>query len=251
MPSVCIIGATLPAIALANQLSCDKFCVSIYEAGDNRLSIDTHNSISSLRVNDALKTITLNQGLGGTSELWTGGLVRSLDDSRSNINPNLLSNLSPLREAFIALKDDLTQSLHSSRAQLTFVLDRPLRGSSIPLDSSIRLLLNSRVLSISRTSCNRWAIQSLNSGQTSLHYYDVCVISAGTLGTIELLKIGLLTDLPNTLDLLLHPKFNAGTSTLKQPPPITRIMGSYRFYSTGYTYSRFLIPILILMVIHL
>ena len=89
MPSVCIIGATLPAIALANQLSCDKFSVSIYEAGDNCLSIDTHNSISTLKVDGGLKTTTLNQGLGGTSELWTGGLVRSLDDSRSNINPNL------------------------------------------------------------------------------------------------------------------------------------------------------------------
>lgn len=243
MSSVCIIGATLPAIALANQLSSDNFSVSIYEAGDNRPSIDSHHSISSLTIDGELKTTTLNQGLGGTSELWTGGLVRSLDDSRSNINPNLLSNLSPLREAFIALKDDLNQTPYCSRAQLTFVLDRPLRGSSIPLESSILLLLNTRVLSISRTSCNRWAIQSVTCGQTSLHYYDVCVIAAGTLGTIELLKKGPLANLPNILDLLTHPKFNAGSITLKKPPHISKIMGNYRFYSTGYTYSRFLLSI--------
>ena len=243
MSNVCIIGATLPAIALANQLSCDKFSVSIYEAGDNCLSVDSHDSISSLVIDDELKTTTLNQGLGGTSELWTGGLVRSIEDSRSHVNPTLLSNLSPLREAFIALKNDLTASLHNSRGQLTFVLDRPLRGSSIPFESSVRLLLNSTVLSISRTLCNRWAIQSVNCGQTSVHHYDICVIAAGTLGTIKLLNQSSLTDLPNMLELLLHPKFNAGSITLKKPPHIAKIMGSYRFYSTGFTYSRFLLSI--------
>ena len=241
MKSVCIIGATLPSLALASELSL-SYDVAIFESKNSTLSIDSHSALSSLKLSSECIKTTLNEGFGGTSELWTGGLVRSIDSDRRIISATTLEALYPIAEALIQLDSDTRIDETGYSRQSTFVLDTPLRGSLIPLRKSIKVHLNSKVTSISKLHGGKSQIRYIRKDTSSIQDFDICIIAAGTLGTLSLLRSSSLITLPEQLKLSVHPKFSVGCIILKRPVRLEEIMGDYCFFPSGYMYSRYLLP---------
>ena len=91
---VAIIGSSLSAY-LASKLLKKGYTVFVFEKGNYENKIDKNVVFESLKIK-GIKTTTLNESFGGTSELWTGGLVKELE--LSNIKEDLEIKLKILKQ---------------------------------------------------------------------------------------------------------------------------------------------------------
>lgn len=229
----------MPSLALANQLA-STHDVVICESKNFALSIDSHPALRSLKVDHEHVTTTLNEGYGGTSELWTGGLVRSIASDRSVICCSTLEALHPISEALSQLTADIRLDVTGYKQQSTVVLESPLRGSAVELSKSVKVYLNTKVTDITTTRCGKPLISYKYEDTVHSQEFDICIISAGTFGTLALLKSSALVELPHQLKLLVHPKFSIGCIKLNKFARLKAIIGDYSIHSFGYIYSRYL-----------
>lgn len=242
---IAIIGSSLSGIIAAEILS-DKE-VTLFEQGNSKLNVDKNKFLLNSKI-IGNKTKTLNEGIGGTSQLWTGGLVRKYPHLNQEIPLKFFSKLSKI---FNVDKDYLLNDIRHDGdfiLQKTIVLDKPLKGekylNNLLNKSKIRFCENSKVISI---NCNNKKIHIIYKKNNSSEYfseaYDYCFLSNGTLGFHELLpKIFFneksLTNKNYCFKVATHPKTKIGYAKSSRWEKWNKFFSKIDIESNFYSYER-------------
>ena len=240
---IAIIGSSLSGIFAAEILK-DKD-ITFFEKGDSKLSIDKNSIIKNAKVYGK-KSTSINEGLGGTSELWTGGLVRQFPNKEISkkkfrvISKFLQSDTECLYED-IRYKDDFI-------FQKTTVLDKPTSGKKylkkLLKRSNLKINQNCDVIAI---NCKDEKIfvkyKHIHSQKIFVEKYDYCFLSNGTIGFHKLLpnisfngKSFLKND--QTFKIATHPKVNIGLATSDKWTAWNSGIMNININSNNYTYER-------------
>jgi len=240
---IAIIGSSLSGI-LAAEILKDKD-ISLFEKGDSKLSIDNNKIIKNAKIYGK-KSTSINEGLGGTSELWTGGLVRKFPNKK--ISKNKFKVISEfLQSDTESLFEDIRYE-DGFIFQKTIVLDKPTSGKKylkkLHKRSKLKIYQNCEVISINCRDEKIFIKYKLSdSEKTFVKKYDYCFLSNGTLGFHKLLPNIFFNGksfLKNnqTFKIATHPKGNIGYATSEKWELWNKGIINIKINSNNYSYER-------------
>ncbi len=245
---IAIIGSSLSGILATEMLKGKN--ITLFEKGNSKLSVDKNIIIRNAIVNGN-KSTSINEGIGGTSELWTGGLVRKYPENKIS-----KSNLEIISRFF---KSDIESLLNDTRYeddfifQKTIVLDNPKRGKKyiqkLVKRSNIDLYENCNIISI---NCQNKKIiieyNKINQPKNFIEEYDYCLLSNGTIGFHQLLPNILvngkrLLENNHTFKVATHPKVNIGYATSNRWEKWNDGIFKIKVNSSNFSYERLIFEI--------
>lgn len=255
---VAIIGSSLSGCFAANLLQKKGIEVVIFEKGNKKNNKDNNEVIKSAFVKGN-KTTVLNEGIGGTSQLWTGGLVRNYD-KKTKKHSKIIEDISAIKEISRFFNIDSFSLISDIRLnskktfQKTTVLFKPKRGGeylkNLLNKKNVLLKANSLVTGIS-CSKNKVIIKykTINYSKYSLEEFDKCFLANGLIGFHQLLpKIEIENKAPaakikSKYNLMTHPKADIGKLYSNEWNAWNKVFGEKSFKSNCYIYERILVPI--------
>lgn len=252
---IAIIGSSLTGCFASDILSEKGNEIVIFEKGNKSENIDSNDVIKNAVVNGK-KTKVLNEGIGGTSQLWTGGLLRNFNEEKICLSEKALKEISRL---FDIDSSDLINDIRD-KSDLTFqktlVLYKPKRGMQylkklIIKNKKISIKINTLVTQI-EASKNHVMVKykEKNSCDYQIEKFDKCIIANGLIGFHKLLPEIKFNStykkdfkIKSKYKFMTHPKLDAGIFYSNTWGPWNKEFGNKKILSNCYVYERIILPI--------